>query len=249
MGRMISPYPIRHSSLALAKSALLLGSALGLTLGPIIASTGPALANNGEESPEAVSSRFTCEIHDGEYTVMYRPKSEPGQAYPWAVPTEMGGGWTPELRCETIGSRLEEYRPDGLVELRTDVENGYNTVCATTEEDLDTCRIVFTVPVGQDPLATRDAVFSNITLADAGSNTSAVNTFVGGTALPGQDLFGSGVLNDDIFGAVGQILAGQSAPRQRSNGINLKPYLDTSDGGTGAYLDQVGQPLNPDNFR
>lgn len=230
------------SDLPVFKASLL---ALSLLLGPTL---GTALANNGEEAPETASSRFTCELQDGEYTVMYRPKSEPGQAYPWAVPTEMGGGWTPELRCETISARLEEYRPDGLVELRTDIENGYNTVCATTEENLDTCRIVFTVPPGQDPVATRDAVFSNITLADAGTDTSAVNTFVGGTRLPGTDVLGAGPLNDEILGTVGEILGTQPA-RRTSRSIYLKPYLDPADGGTGIHLNGAGQRLNPDNFR
>lgn len=219
--------------------------ALSVTLGP---TAGLALASDGEEAPEPVSSRFTCEIQDGEYIVMYRPKSEPGQAYPWAVPTEMGGGWTPERRCETISARLEEYRPDGLVELRTDIENGYNTVCATTEENLDLCRIVFTVPTGQDPVATRDAVFSNITLADAGTDTSAVNTFMGSSRLPNVDLLRSDIGDDEILGAVGEILSSRST-RRADNGIYLKPYLDPADGGTGAYLNQTGQPLNPDNFR
>jgi hypothetical protein len=160
----------------------------------------------------------------------------------------MGGGWTPERRCETISERLEEYRPDGLVELRTDIENGYNTVCATTEENLDTCRIVFTVPPGQDPVATRDAVFSNITLADAGTDTSAVNTFVGSSRLPDVGLLGTDIGDDEILGAVGEIL-GSRSPRRQANGIYLKPYLDPADGGTGIYLNQTGQPLNPDNFR
>ncbi len=250
MGWMIKPQTMHYNTLSLS-IALMMGKAsllaLGITLGPILGSN-LVLANNGEEALEAVDSRFTCEIQDGEYTVMYRPKSDPGQAYPWAVPTEMGGGWTPERRCETISARLEEYRPDGLVELRTDIENGYNTVCATTEENLDACQIVFTVPPGQDPVATRDAVFSNITLADAGTETNAVNTFIGGRRLPETDLSGTGVFNDEIFGAVSEILGSRSA-RRRSDGIYLKPYLDPSDGGTGIYLNQSSQPLNPDNFR
>ncbi|MEM1252581.1 MAG: COP23 domain-containing protein [Cyanobacteria bacterium P01_H01_bin.21] len=250
MGRMIVPQNLRYRAISLSNSlsvAKVSALALSVTLGPLLGANF-VLANDGEDAPEPASSRFTCEIQDGEYTVMYRPSSEPGQAYPWAVPTEMGGGWTPERRCETISARLEEYRPDGLVELRTDVENGYNTVCATTEEQLESCRIVFTVPVGQDPVATRDAVFSNITLADAGTDTSAVNTFVGGTRLPGTDLSGSESLDDAIFGAVSNILGNRST-RQPSNGIYLKPFLDPADGGTGEYLNQSGQPLNPDNFR
>ncbi|MEA5465739.1 COP23 domain-containing protein [Leptothoe sp. PORK10 BA2] len=263
MGWMIS----RQADKAFPLSALLpMGKkaastlALGVVLGPVLGvMPGPifnpplAMANDGEEAPTSASSRFTCEIQAGEYTVMYHPKSEPGQAYPWAVPAEMGGGWTPELRCETISARLEEYRPDGLVELRTATENGYDTICATTEENLDDCRIVFTVPPGQDPVATRNAVFSNITLADAGTDTNAVNTLVGGTRWPDTDLSDSGLLgagnvNSEIFGAVEEILGGRST-RPTTNAIYLKPYLDPSDGGTGLYLDQSGQPLNPDNFR
>ena len=98
-------------------------------------------------------------------------------------------------RCADVTGVQTCALPICLVELRTDIENGYNTVCALTEENLDACRIVFTVPPGQDPVATRDAVFSNITLADAGTDTSAVNTFVGGTSLPNIDLKGSGTLD------------------------------------------------------
>ena len=87
-----------------------------------------------------------------------------------------------------------------------------------------------------------------ITLADAGTDTSAVNTFVGGTRLPETDLLGVGLGNDEIFGAVGEILDGRST-RRTSNAIYLKPYLDKSDGGTGIYLEQAGQRLNPENFR
>ena len=245
MNRMTAP-PALHCAIPTSFKRLSVSLlALSVTLAPGLGAS-TALASDGEAAPVPASSRFTCEIQDGEYTVMYRPKSEPGQAYPWAVPTEMGGGWTPELRCETISARLEEYRPDGLVELRTDIENGYNTVCATTEEELENCRIVFTVPVGQDPVATRDAVFSNITLADAGTDTNAVNTFVGSTRLPGTDLLGG--LDNDVLGTVGGILGRRSTQRS-SDGIYLKPYLDPSDGGTGVYLNQTGQRLNPENFR
>jgi hypothetical protein len=157
----------------------------------------------------------------------------------------MGGGWTPELRCREISRRLEAYRPDGLLEMRTGLENGYNTVCVTTQR-VPSCRIVLTVPNGQDPTATRDRVFQNLTVADSGQQTQAVNTFVEGEG-------GSGIVN-----ALGKLininLPGLSGRSSYSDGINLRPFLDKADGGTGAYLSggtssRPAPRLNPDRFR
>ena len=189
--------------------------------------------------------RFACQIDNGEYTVMYFPESQPNQAYAWATPSDLGGGWTAERRCDAISNRLETYRPEGLLELRTGTENGYNIVCATTEQSPNECGIVFTVPPGQDPLQTRDRVFENLTLADSGEATQSVNTFTGRSSV-------------DVLGQIGQVIGTDlSTLTGRSgfgnSGINLKPYLDPADGGTGAYLQegsaQPGRSLNPENFR
>ncbi|MBE9077459.1 hypothetical protein IQ241_09135 [Romeria aff. gracilis LEGE 07310] len=196
---------------------------------------------------EAVSlpedSRFECQLNNREFTVMYLPESQPDQAYPWAQPGEMGGGWTAERRCYEISDRLERYRPEGLLDLRTGMENGYDIVCVTTEENPNSCQIVFTVPQGQNPVVTRDRVFENLTLADSGTDTTSVNTFTGN--------------GSELLSQIGQVLGGLplpgNRPQSRSNGINLKPYLDAADGGTGEYLRrpaaQPGQRLNPDSFR
>lgn len=180
-------------------------------------------------SPSISDVRFTCQLNNGNYTVMYNPISQPKQFYPWATPSALGGGWSPERRCNEISRRLEFYRPDGLVELRTSVENGYNIICVTTEADPD-CRIVLTVPPGQDPVATRDRVFSNLTVADSGQQTTAVNTFTGDNA---------GNLLNQIGNAIGVNLSGLTGGNRvnrRSSGIDLRPFLDPSDGGTGARL-------------
>ncbi|MFQ4139517.1 COP23 domain-containing protein [Nodosilinea sp. PGN35] len=192
-----------------------------------------------EPAETDTTPRFTCQMQNGQYTVMYSPTSQPGQAYPWAVPQDMGSAWPAERRCATISARLEEYRPDGLMALETSVENGYNTVCVTTE-NAPGCRIVFTVPPGQDATATRDLVFDNLAIADRGDQTQGVTTFTGG--------------NSDVLGQIGNILGlpGATTPRARSSGINLKPFLDPTDGGTGARLSggsPAGRPLNPDAFR
>ena len=196
-------------------------------------------------STTLAGNRFTCEMASGQYTVMYHPESQPSQSYPWAVPSNMGGGWAANRRCTEISRRLESYRPDGLLEMKTGVENGYNTVCVTTEK-VSSCRIVLTVPNGQDPTSTRDRVFQNLTVADSGQQTQGVNTYVGGGGT-------------DIVDQIGRAIGGLSNPavsngRSRSDGINLRPFLDRQDGGTGEKLSgtaRVSSPrrLNPGNFR
>jgi Circadian oscillating protein COP23 len=175
--------------------------------------------------------RFACETSGNEPTVVYRPQSRSGQSYPWAKPGTLGGGWSADRRCVEIARRLEEYRPDGLLEMQNSTENGYNTLCVTTEAN-SRCRIVLTVPEGQDPRVTRDRVFSNLSVADAGQQTSAVNTYSGD---------GAEMLNQ-LGQAVGVDLSGlgrgQSRGQSRSSSdvINLRPFLDGADGGTGAQL-------------
>lgn len=177
---------------------------------------------------QAVNARFSCQMQNGEYTVVYNPQSQPGETYPWAKPTLMGGGWTPERRCAEISRRLEEYRPAGLLEMQTAVENGYNTICVTTSQ-VPSCRIVLTVPEGEDPLVIRDRVFGNLTVADNGQQTTAVTTF------SGDD---NSIINR-IGAAVGidlSSLAGSNRSSGSSDRVDLRPFLDPADGGTGARL-------------
>ena len=185
--------------------------------------------------------------------VMYQPKSQPQKFFPWAAPSAMGDGWSPERRCNEISRRLELYRPDGLLEMRTSTENGYNVVCATTDKN-SACRIVLTVPSGQDPIATRDRVFGNLATADSGQTTTAVNTYGSrgrGTLNSISTDLGLGI---DLSNVLGSVLSSDRPVSNVSNGdIYLKPYLDPSDGGTGASLTNSGfsggRRLNPDNFR
>lgn len=179
--------------------------------------------------------RFTCERDNGEYTVMYRPESQPNESYAWAIPEQMGGNWSPQRRCQAISDRLEEYRPDGLMELQTTTMNGEDVVCVTTEAD-SSCRIVFTVPQGKDAVRTRDRVFENLADASEGRQTQGVRTFT----------------NNSSFG---DLLRGRSSRSQETDdSINLRPFLDQADGGTGRELrsnNSNSSPslLNPDLFR
>jgi hypothetical protein len=193
------------------------------------------------------STRFSCQRRDGQFLVMYQPKSQSGQYFPWASPANMGGGWSTERRCNEISRRLEQYRPDGLVEMRTSTENGYNIICATTEQNAG-CRIILTVPVGSDPISIRDRIFANLTTADSGQMTTAVNTFVPRSGN-----------NSGILGALGLPTANNQnirLPRSsdRRRGIDLKPFLDPADGGTGTglvggYNEAPGLRFQPERLR
>jgi hypothetical protein len=252
---MLSPQSaLSASTLLLRGTGLAVGlfSLMGGAWAQNIPTTPPAPTSTSGSTttgPAASSTRFSCQLTNGQYVVMYYPESQPGQAYAWATPSALGGGWSPERRCNEISRRLESYRPDGLVEMQTAVENGYNTICVTTER-VPSCRIVLTVPPGQDPIATRDSVFQNLTVADSGQQTQGVNTFTGNR-----------VGNDEIGNLINlgtSILGGSGASSSPRGDINLKPFLDRADGGTGARL-QGGVPvrgnarpsprLNPGNFR
>ena len=230
---------------------------------PVEAGTQPSTLPNDKPNDKAANptdnknARFSCQVRDGQYIVVYQPKSQPQKYFPWAAPSNMGDGWSPERRCTEISRRLELYRPDGLSEMRNSTENGYNVICATTDRN-SACRIVFTVPNGQDPIATRDRVFGNLATADNGQLTTAVNTYrsrdrnldlggITGDRNLGIDLSG-------INGVLGSVLSSnRAATNTGSSNLYLKPFLDPSDGGTGASFTNSGftggRRLNPDNFR
>jgi Circadian oscillating protein COP23 len=207
-----------------------------------------AATKGSSTTTTAASPRFFCQVWNGQYTVMYSPESRASEGFPWAVPKDLGNGWVAEKRCNEISRRLEEYRPDGLQELSTSTENGYNIVCATTKSN-PSCRIVFTVPPGQDPLTTRNSVFQSLTTADSGTMTQGVNTYVSN---------GNGNINltDNLVNLGLSVLGNNSGWKSSyaDRDINLKPYLSVKDGGTGTGLTNrvrlhKGLRLNPNNFR
>lgn len=197
-------------------------------------------------------TRFSCQYYNGQYTVMYQPQSRSGQYFPWAIPRSLGGGWDTQKRCQTIADRLESYRPDGLVDLKTGTENRMNILCVTTESNPN-CRIVLTVPPEKDPYAVRDSVFQNLTTADNGQQTTGVNTFASG----GGDSSGLGQIYN-----VGRSIfnGGKQSVSSSRDAIHLKPFLDHADGGTATKLNngvalhnssqpQTGYRLNTDRLR
>lgn len=187
--------------------------------------------NNGNTNPQpypqtpppnqpttnnASNPRFTCEFVNGQYTVMYNPENQINQKYAWAIPGNLGGGWTPQRRCLEISNRLENYRPDGLIDLNMSRQNNYNILCVTTEVDPN-CRIVLTVPPNQNPEVVRNLVFENLLTADSGIQTTGVNTYNGNNY------------------SIGNIL-NPNGRNKKVKSIHLKPFLSTSDGGTATRL-------------
>ncbi|GBF80222.1 COP23 domain-containing protein [Aphanothece sacrum] len=194
--------------------------------------------------------RFTCQMERGKYTVMYHPESQGSQPYPWAIPSDLGDGWTAQRRCNEISRRLEMYRPDGLLELKTGRQNNYNTICVTTQQDA-ACRIVLTVPPGKNAEITRNQIFQTLVAAEEGQYGQGVNAFSGGNS------------GNSLGNQLGQLLNGkipqmgrQTPTNTASNAINLRPFLDPSDGGTGSKLRKNpsnspsnSRTLNPDKYR
>ena len=208
--------------------AILTASSAGAQYGPPTPQT--SVPSGGTQT------RFMCEMINSQYTVTYHPVDRPNDTYSWAVPSTMGTNWNASKRCNEIARRLEDYRRDGLKELRTDVKNQYDTVCVTTEKN-DECRIVFTVPRGKDAIATRDSVFRNLTMADSGQQTVGVNTFADG----GNNNYG-GMLGGILpqLGGIGGSSTPTSqpagTPKKDKGSIDLRPFLSTEDGGTATQL-------------
>lgn len=171
--------------------------------------------------------RFTCQLERGRYTVMYYPQNQDRQPYPWAVPSDLGNAWTAQRRCIEISRRLEMYRPDGLLELKTGRENNCDTICVTTQQD-SSCRIILTIPPGKNPEITRDQIFQTLIAAEEGQYTQGVNAFT------------SGKTGESIINQLGRIFNSNLSQQNNSsfskNAINLRPFLDPSDGGTGSLL-------------
>jgi len=53
------------------------------------ASTDSETAEPAEDTMTVATPRFTCQMHNGQYTVMYSPESQSDQAYPWAIPSDL----------------------------------------------------------------------------------------------------------------------------------------------------------------
>ena len=210
--------------------------------------TGTSTTTSTSSSSQTVdtATRFSCQMDNGSYSVMYSPQSQPNQYFAWATPQALGGGWDAQRRCATIAQRLETYRPQGLLELRTSSLNGYDVLCVTTEAN-PSCQLVLTVPPGRDAFQVRNDVFQNLVSADSGQSTIGVNTYRGGG------------LEDAVN--LGRTLLGNGKKVVSRDAIQLKPFLDKKDGGNAKLLRNVkkttpqskptqsGTRLNPDLFR
>ncbi len=210
--------------------------------------TGTSTTTSTSSSSQSVdtATRFSCQMDNGSYSVMYSPQSQPNQLFAWATPQALGGGWDAQRRCATIAQRLETYRPQGLLELRTSSLNGYDVLCVTTEAN-PACQLVLTVPPGRDAFQVRNDVFQNLISADSGQQTIGVNTYRGGG------------LEDAVN--LGRTLLGNGKKVVSRDAIQLKPFLDKKDGGSAKLLRNVkkttpqskptqsGTRLNPDLFR
>jgi len=103
------------------------------------------------------SSRFYCQLRQDKslgsdvYTVMYRHDKD---RKPWLkMVSTLGGGFTPDKRCEEIARRLEIFRSDGLLELYSTLDTQLNQhlICARTKNSGLGCQLLVTLNRGADP--------------------------------------------------------------------------------------------------
>ncbi|NEP11027.1 MAG: hypothetical protein F6J92_35555 [Symploca sp. SIO1A3] len=121
------------------------------------------IPNTTEEIPK--NTQFTCELINGQYTVMYTPEGQSVYTSDWLTLKPeasdfFGDAWSPQKRCQTISQRLELYRHDGFLQLRASTENGYDIVCMTTEQNPN-CRIVFTLAPSEDAVLMVEQIVEN----------------------------------------------------------------------------------------
>ncbi|MGD1703820.1 COP23 domain-containing protein [Dapis sp. BLCC M229] len=103
------------------------------------------------------TDRFSCELRQDTnkgkevWTVMY---DNDKKKQPWlGMVIPMGGGWSPERRCQEIERRLENFREDGLVSLgyRDDPDTPQQQVlCVKTKSSGENCPLLMTLDVGMD---------------------------------------------------------------------------------------------------
>ena len=101
------------------------------------------------------TDRFSCELRQDTnkevWTVMY---DNDDKKQPWlGIVITMGGGWSPERRCQEIERRLENFREDGLVSLgyRDDPNTPQQQVlCVKTKSSGENCPLLMTLDVVTD---------------------------------------------------------------------------------------------------
>lgn len=86
-------YPILTKPSQLAAAALLVIGAAASAINIVVPAAFAQTSGDVDTSPSSSTSsstRFSCQLADGEYTVMYSPESEPDTLYAWAAPGDMG---------------------------------------------------------------------------------------------------------------------------------------------------------------
>lgn len=137
------------------------------------------------------------------WTVMYRHDKG---IQPWLkVVTTLGGGYTPEVRCEKIAERLELYRKNGLTKLsyRGDPKtpNQY-VICAKTKLSGDNCPLLVTLKPGGDTEAYKawQDITENFHKGSGSDKKSKANsTSSGYVSAPSPEIDLNNFYNSDVL--------------------------------------------------
>jgi hypothetical protein len=102
-------------------------------------------------------SQFSCQAqyYENEGEIWTIVRNDGKTTLPWMrMVNEFGGKWNTSKRCDTIASRLEQFRKDGLITLDYRVDPNtpkQYVICAKTKKSGDNCPLLITLKPKEDP--------------------------------------------------------------------------------------------------
>jgi Circadian oscillating protein COP23 len=120
-----------------------------------------AVAAFSNSSPAQSSvNRYYCGTSDGVPTTMYTDGIASSALIRWVFTGFRD--WPPQLRCEEVAQRFQQYQDEGTLEfITTGHMGGYDVVCVASEYG-GPCgdRVLFTLPPGRDPNQALQKIFN-----------------------------------------------------------------------------------------
>ena len=118
---------------ALAVSALTLASSLTIS-----------------RDANAQSVKFACVNQGGVPTTVARTPRGDVAIIKWV--SELGGGYTPQVRCDIVSQKFQDFHNQGILKfLTTGIENRQKVICVTNQDQGPCLKTLYTLKPNQNP--------------------------------------------------------------------------------------------------